>query len=217
MNSTNHTKNHYVENKVSQLLDRQQGLKRTLQRYNTKVAIFEEDRTNFFQTLIKTKRIDELKEVVPLFDTVFYVETENPDFVFVNVTDVSKGLVNIEAEYDIITPEDTIDETLNKKLASETTDRIMSSCLTSKDNIFQAALTGKTKHTVFQVNDNGITLNEQKFININNNNKVEPIIDYTTQIFEMIKQHCLKDETISNIGMKPKIDEVQKNIVYCWA
>lgn len=217
MNSTNQTNNHYVEKEVSTLLDRQEGLKRTLQVYNTKVAVFEEDRTKFFESLIKTNRIDELKEVVPLFDTVFYVETENPDFVFVDVTDVSKGLVNIEAEYDIITEEDTIDETVNKKLSPETTDRIMSSCLTSKDNIFNSTLSGKNKHTVFQVDSNVITINEQKFTNINNNNQIEPIIYYTTQIFDMIKQHCLNDETITNIGMKPEINEVQKSIVYCWA
>jgi filamentous hemagglutinin family protein len=218
MNSTNQTNDRYIENEVSYLLDRQDGLMKTLQAYNTKVAVFEEDRNNFFQNLIKTNKIDELKEAVPLFDTVFYVETEKPDFVLVNVTDVSKGLVNIEKEYDIISKEDTFEETISKKLAPETSERIMNgTCLTSKDDIFRTALSGKNKHTVFQLNDNGITLNEQKFININNNGKIEPIVDYTTEIFEMIKQHCLNNETITNIGMRVEVDDVQKRIVYNWA
>jgi filamentous hemagglutinin family protein len=218
MNSKNQTNDRYIEEEVSYLLDRQDDLKKTLQKYNTSVAVFEEDRNNFFQKLIVTKQIDELKKVVPLFDTVFYVDTGKPDFVFVNVTDVSKGLVNIEREYDIISMQDIVEETISKKLAPETVSRIMNSnCLTSKDDIFKATLNGKNKHTVFQVNDNGITLNELKFTNINNNNKVEPIVEYTSQIFEMIKQHCLKNETITNVGMKPEIDEVQKRIVYCWA
>jgi len=210
MNSANQN----IEQTVSHLLDRQSDLKKTLQKYNTKVAVFEEHRNNFFQKLIKTNKIDELKTVVPLFDTVFYVETERPELVPVNVTDVSKGLVNIEKEYDIISKEDITP----KKLAAQTIERILSGmCVTSKDDIFQAVLKGKTTHTVFQLNNNGIILNEHKFTNINNNNNVEPIIDYATEIFELIKQHCLKENVQLKIGMKPTVCDSEKKIIYSWA
>lgn len=204
-----------IEQEVSYLLDKQEDLLKTLSHYNGHVANFEDMRDNFLQKLLNKNEVNTLKEVTPLFDRVAYVELDVPDFVVVDVPDRFKNAVDINKEYYVV---DEKDIKVTKKLSPETIQRILqASNLTSREDIFRSLISGRKEHTVFSKTDEHIILNGKQFQQINNNGKPESIVDYSDEIFQLIKNYCIKPETIDDIGMKPLVNENTQTIICYWA
>lgn len=213
----NHTQegDYTTEEEVSYLLDKQDNLKATLNRYNSNVSNFEEKRDTFFQKLLNRNQIDELRNVSQLFDKMAYVETDVPDFVIVDVPDKYKNAVDVNKEYYIVSDEDVKQ---HKKLCKEAIERIMMvPNLISKEDLLKSVLAGNKQHVAFSSNDSGVVLNNRQYSQINNNGKPELIKDYSNEIFQLVKKHCLERTTIDDVCMKPHINDHSHTIVYSWA
>ena len=202
-----------VEQEVSYLLDKQEDLRNTLSRYNNHVANFEDKRDRFLEDLLSSNRIKQLREVVQLFDKNAYVELDVPDFVVVDVPDRFKNAVDVNEEYVVV--DDKFTKT--SKLINEAKERIIQA-MTTRDDIFRSLLAGKKEHVVFSSNDKFVILNGKQFMHVNNGNGTpESIVDHADEIFDLIKKHTFSPNVVSDIGMKPFINENTKSIVYVWA
>lgn len=205
----------YIEAEVSYLLDKQQDLKKTLNKYNSHVSNFEEIRNQFLNQLMSANNVDKLNEVVKLFDKVVYVDIDSPDFVVVDVPDQFDGVVDVEKEYCVVGENEGKKQ---KKLDDKTVSRILQTPnITTKDDIYRSVLSNKKNHIVFTITDNGLILNNKQYTQINNNGKPESILDYSDQIFNLIKQHCQKQSTVDQVHMVPKVNTKEKSIIYSWA
>jgi hypothetical protein len=204
-----------TEQEVSYLLDKQDNLKKTLNHYNSNVANFEEKRDTFFQKLLNRNQIDELRNVSLLFDKMAYVESDVPDFIIVDVPDKYKNAVDINKEYYVVSEDDVKQQ---KKLCKETIERIMMvPNLISKEDLLKTVIAGNKKHVAFSSDDTGVVLNNRQYSQINNNGKPESIKDYSDEIFQLVKKHCLERSTVDDVCMKPHIDEHSQTIIYSWA
>ena len=204
-----------TEQEVSYLLDKQDNLKKTLNRYNSNVANFEEKRDTFFQKLLNRNQIDELRNVSQLFDKMAYVESDVPDFIIVDVPDKYKNAVDINKEYYVVSEDDIKQQ---KKLCKETIERIMMvPNLISKEDLLKTVIAGNKTHIAFSSDDKGVVLNNRQYSQINNDGKPESIKDYSNEIFQLVKKHCLERSTVNDVCMKPHIDEHAQTIIYSWA
>jgi hypothetical protein len=106
------------------------------------------------------------------------------------------------------------------RLHSDTAKRILKNNTPTRDNILQNTIKGEIEYVVFKPTQDGLILNNRKFLNINNGPlpfTSEPINKYTDELFEIMKNHCTHGDTIKDIGMHPTIDVSTKHIIYSWA
>lgn len=220
-----------VQEEISYLLDKQDALRETLDHYNNKASDFEDKRDNFFKRLYHRNQIKELKEAVQVFDRIAYVETDQPDFIFVEVTDIYDAIPIVEDEYNIIEKEDLVDEVIKveadkvveketvatKKLDKKTVQRILKDCTASKDDLFKSALKNVKRHVLFEISDKSIILNNIQFRLMFLNDNIVDIIDYSDELFEIMKEHYSKNDIVTTLGIKPTICENKKQIVCTWA
>lgn len=221
-----------VEEEVSYLLDKQSQLIKKLERYNGSVSLFEDKRDNFFKSLYNKNQIKELKEAIKVFDKVAYVETDKPDFIFVNVTDIYDAIPVVEDEYDIIEVSDyeeaiEVEETNTteiqelendpEELSDEDINRVLKEA-PKKDYIFRQILEGKNKCYLYKEKDNTISIGSIKYSRIRTGtNNDSPICKYREQLFNVFKQHYDNDAIIKDLGIKPVIDEANRRIICEWA
>lgn len=206
-----------TEQEVSYLLDKQDNLKKSMNRYNTNVAVFQEKRDTFLQKLLDRNQIDELRNVSQLFDKLHYVETDLPDFVIVDVPDRYTNAVDVYKEYCVIEDE-------KKKLIDSTIRRLVNNYLTTKGDILESVVASKKQHIAFAVKDNVLIVNGHQLKDVDNGKRTstnevvkEPIIDYADDIFNLVKEHTCKNSTIADIIMRPIVDNANKSVIYSWA
>jgi hypothetical protein len=207
---------------ISYLLDKQDNLKNKLVRYNETVSSFEDKRDDFFKSLYDRNMIKELKEAIKVFDTVAYVDTEQPDFIVVSITDIYDAIPIVEDEYTIVKKEDLdnpiIVESTGKQLSKETIDRILSvPRIATAHDLFKTASSGCKEHVLFEILDDAIILNNKQYMLIKNEG-IEHIVDYSDCIYQLLKKHYTKyNSVIDGFGVKPTINENTKKIVCTWA
>lgn len=206
-----------IEEEISYLLDKQDSLKETLNRYNSKASDFEDRRDDFFKRLYDRNQIRELKEALRVFDRIAYVETDLPEFIFVDVTDIYDDMPIVEDEYHVIESEDLVEETVTKKLNEQTVDRILKTCTAKKDDLFKSALKNAKEHVLFKLVDKSIVLNNTNYKMMYLNNDVVDIQEYSDELFEIMKEHYSKKDIVTELGIKPVICENQKQIICSWA
>jgi hypothetical protein len=190
---------------------------------------FESERDYFLNQLKHNEMFDELKTVCKLFATVMYVDTETPDFVFVDIGEEFTDAVNINEEYDIIdesdleetTEETKLDEPIsqnNDKLSEDTINRVLANSIPRKEAIFQSILKGQHDYIIFKELSDGVILNNHKFLHIGNNGLTEPITKYSKELFKIMSDVCAKKELLSTLGgAKPIINEANQQIICSWA
>lgn len=218
-----------VEQEVEYLLNKQDRLKKSLERYNGNVSDFEDMRDDFFKRLYHQNQIKELKEVMQVFDKIAYVETDKPDFVFVDVTDIYDAIPVVEEEYDIVEVSDyeevieveetvtPVEESEPEKLSSEDIARVLKAS-PKRDYLFEQVLKGKNECPLYQEDEDAISIGPVKYHRIQTGESDDsPICKYKEQLFDAFKQHYSSGDVVQNLGIKPIINDANRTIICSWA